>query len=89
MESAKKDKLITMRVSEETRSKAHEAALGLHGKSLSNYLSKKIQLLIEEYEYAPIKTNGLDTIEVPEVKRPIGRPRKHLDAEMVVSIIDI
>lgn len=45
-----KNKILTLRTDEETRSKAHLAARNLYDQSLSEFLTNKIERLLSEYE---------------------------------------
>lgn len=45
-----KNKILTLRTNDDTRSKAHKAANLLYGQTLSEFLTGKIERLITEYD---------------------------------------
>lgn len=97
--TTQKNKLITLRIDETTRLNAHIASRVLYEQTLSDFLTVKIQKLIEEYErelpllqkaekkrLLQAKNGGV--IEVVESKRLRGRPKKPQSVE-ITPMVDI
>lgn len=69
-----KNKILTLRVSQDTRDRAHKAAATLHEQTLSEFLTKKIDRLLFEYDR-----------ELPKIQKAARQKEKNKQKEVAAK----